>query len=185
MSDGPSTWHVSDPTQKVAMKAAKEAWVTAVIPILESTAARYGGYITYGALAERLFEETGYRTTQQLNYWIGDVLGTVQDDTKADGRPPLSSLVVYATGGVGPGYKNHKHDSKELTSETERQQAAAVDRLACYRRYCRDLPLDAAPQMTALWDAKHTRRAQPTPPPAQVCPECRMTLPATGLCDCT
>jgi hypothetical protein len=130
------------------------AWVQATEAILEKVAATYGGSITYEELAQQLFDETGYRTRMLLGQWIGQVLGPVQAATLTDGKPPLSSLVVRAaTGGVGDGYVNHGHP-EGFASFAERQHAAAVDRLTCYRTYCAHVPEDAAPQMTSLYIAK-------------------------------
>ncbi|HLM04340.1 MAG TPA: hypothetical protein VK402_04010 [Blastococcus sp.] len=135
MAETPGTWHDSDPTTKVAWPVAVAAWVQATEAILERVAATYGGSITYEQLAEQLFDETGYRTRMLLGQWIGQVLGPVQAATLTDGKPPLSSLVVRAaTGGVGDGYVNHEHP-EGFASFAERQHAAAVDRLTCYRTY--------------------------------------------------
>ncbi len=159
MAGSPGTWHDSDPTTKAAWPVAVAAWVQATEAILERVAATYGGSITYEQLAQQLFDETGYRTRMLLGQWIGQVLGPVQTATLTHGKPPLSSLVVRAaTGGVGDGYVNHDHP-EGFASFAERQQAAAVDRLTCYRTYCDDVPEDAAPQMTSLYIAKqHTPR---------------------------
>src|SRR5829696_2283461 len=154
MAETPGTWHDSDPTRPVAWHVAVAAWLEATEAILEGVAAAYGGSITYDELAQHLFAETGYRTRMMLGHWIGKVLGPVQAATLTEGKPPLSALVVRAgTGGVGDGYINHKHP-EGFDSFTERQHAAAVDRLTCYRTYCDHVPAEAAPQMTALYIAK-------------------------------
>lgn len=150
-ADGPGTWHAKDPTTQVAWPVAVAAWVRATEIILERVAASYGGSITYEELAQQLFEETGYRTRMLLGQWIGQVLRPVQAATLTDRKPPLSSLVVRAaTGGVGDGYVNHDHP-EGIASFAERQHAAAVDRLTCYRTYCAHVPENAAPQMTPLY----------------------------------
>ncbi len=157
-AETPGTWHDSDPATKAAWPVAVAAWVQATPTILERVAATYGGSITYEQLAHQLFDETGYRTRMLLGQWIGQVLGPVQAATLTGGKPPLSSLVVRAaTGGVGDGYVNHEHPDG-FASFTERQHAAAVDRLECYRRYCDRVPGDAAPQMTPLFIEKQTSR---------------------------
>ena len=182
MAETPGTWHDSDPTAKAAWSVAVAAWVQATEAILEGVAATYGGSITYQQLAEQLFDDTGYRTEMLLGNWIGKVLGPVQVATLAEGKPPLSSLVVRAeTGGVGDGYVNHEHPKGFATSD-ERQRAAAVDRLTCYRSYCDHVPTDAAPQMTSLYFAKHPGQ-KPAPPPPKTCPTHNMVLPASGRCD--
>src|SRR4051794_40530179 len=160
MAETPGTWHDSDPTTKAPWPVAVAAWVDAAEAILERVAATYGGSITYQPLAKQLFDETGYRTRMMLGHWIGKVLGPVQAATLSEGKPPLSSLVVRAeTGGVGDGYVNHEHPNG-FASSAERQYAAAVDRLTCYRIYCDHVPEDAAPQMTSLYIAKQTPRQQ-------------------------
>jgi hypothetical protein len=165
--------------------------VEATETILEEVAATYGASITYEQLAQRLFERTGYRTRMMLGHWIGQVLGPVQAATLTGGKPPLSALVVRAgTGGVGDGYVNHEHP-EGFESFTNRQRAAAVDRLTCYRAYCDHVPPDAEPQMTALYLAKQpwlhveqrSPQPKPAPPPLRTCPTHNMALPASGRCD--
>ena len=193
MVETPGTWHDSDPTRKAAWPVARRAWVQATEPILEKVAATYGSSITYEQLAQQLFDETGYRTRMLLGQWIGrQVLGPVQVATLTEGKPPLSSLVVRAgTGGVGDGYVNHEHP-EGFGSFAERQHAAAVDRLTCYRTYCDHVPEDAAPQMTSLYIAKQTslhiprqspRQKPASAPPPGTCPTHNMVLPASGRCD--
>ena len=183
MAEAPGTWHVSDPSIKVDWPVAVSTWAAATEPVLESVASTYGSSITYEQLGEQLFEQTGYRTRMLLGNWIGQVLGPVQTATLAEGKPPLSSLVVRAeTGGVGDGYVNHQNP-RGFARFAERQQAAAVDRLTCYRVYCDHVPEDAEPQMTALYVAKNTPKVNPAPPPPKICPNCFTVLPANGLCD--
>ena len=191
----PGTWHDSAPTRKADWPVAVAAWVEATEAILERVAAVYGASITYEQLAEQLFDATGYRTRMMLGHWIGQVLGPVQAATLTEGKPPLSSLVVRAgTGGVGDGYVNHEHP-EGFASFAERQHAAAVDRLTCYRTYCDHVPEKAAPQMTSLYLAKQAGRREPAssarrrvapprlPSPPRTCTTCFTVLPATGRCD--
>lgn len=191
MVESPGTWHDSDPTRKVDWHVAVTAWVQATEGILEGVASTYGSSITYEQLAHQLFEKTRYRTRMMLGHWIGQVLGPVQAATLTEGKPPLSALVVRAgTGGVGDGYVNHEHPGG-FASFAERQRAAAVDRLTCYRAYCDHVPDDATPQMTALFIAKRTSldtvertpRQKPAPPPPKICSTHNMVLPASGRCD--
>lgn len=191
MAETPGTWHDSEPTRKVAWDVAVTAWVRATEPILVGVAATYGGSITYDQLAGQLFDRTHYRTRMLLGQWIGQVLGPVQTATLTQGKPPLSALVVRAgTGGVGEGYSNHEHP-EGFDSFLERQRAAAVDRLFCYRTYCKSVPENAAPEMTPLFIAKKTwlhipkeaPRQKPSPPLLpRTCPTHNMVLPASGLC---
>lgn len=181
MAKPPGTWHDSDSSSKVPWPTAVSSWAAATEPILEGVASTYGGSITYQLLAQNLFEQTGYRTLMLLGNWIGKVLGPVQSATLAEGKPPLSSLVVRAeTGGVGDGYVNHQNPCGFATY-AERQEAAAVDRLTCYRVYCDHVPEDAAPHMTALYIAKNAVKTEPSSAP--MCPMCSTAVPASGVCD--
>jgi hypothetical protein len=191
VAETPGTWHDSDPTRKVDWPVAVDAWVVATEAILEEVAATYGASITYEQLAQQLFDRTGYRTRMMLGHWIGQVLGPVQGATLTEGKPPLSALVVRAgTGGVGDGYVNHQYP-EGFVSFAERQHAAAIDRLTCYRTYCDDVPSDARPQMTPLFIARRTslypveqpRRTKPAPPSPRTCQTCFTVLPASGRCD--
>lgn len=183
---GFGTWRVGPPPTKVAWSDAIAEWTAAAVPILQRVASNYNGSITYEDLAERIQTETGIRTRVRLSNWIGKVLGPVQDETLTSGNPPLSSLVIQKhTGGVGAGYINHTH-MEGYSDDTERQRAAAEDRLTCYRAYCQDLPEDAEPQMTELYVCRHQPRKRDSRPRAEVatCPRCHMALPASGVCEC-
>lgn len=183
---GFGTWRVGPPPTKVAWPDAIAAWTAAAVPILKRVASNYNGSITYEDLAERIQTETDIRTRVRLSNWIGKVLGPVQDETLTSGSPPLSSLVIQKhTGGVGAGYINHTH-MEGFSDDTERQMAAAEDRLTCYRAYCQDLPEDAEPHMTELYMRRHQPRKRDSRPRAEVptCPRCHMALPASGVCEC-
>lgn len=183
---GFGTWRVGPPPTKVAWSDAIAEWTAAAVPILQRVASNYNGSITYEDLAERIQTETGIRTRVRLSNWIGKVLGPVQDETLTSGNPPLSSLVIQKrTGGVGAGYINHTH-MEGYSDDTERQRAAAEDRLTCYRAYSQDLPEDAEPQMTELYVRRHQPRKRDSRTRAEVatCPRCHMALPASGVCEC-
>lgn len=181
MDETPGTWRDDDPPIAVAWTEAIAAWTEAAVPILETVASHYTGSVTYEQLAEQLFETTGVRTKMLLSNWIGKVLGPVQGTTLAEDKPPLTSLVVTADGAVGKGYINHAH-RHGFTADFERQEAAASDRLECYRVYCDHVPEDARPHMTALYLAKHTRQPKAVVQP-KICPTCSMMLPVSGQCD--
>jgi hypothetical protein len=71
-------------------------------------------------------------------------------------RPALSSLVVTATDGtVGAGFDEVLRASGQeiLATSLERERAAAVERLACYRA-SGDVPADAEPTLTAKYEAQ-------------------------------
>ncbi|TNU73674.1 hypothetical protein FH969_10095 [Miniimonas arenae] len=198
---GPGTWHDAAPEVQVEFDVAVQAWVEATVPLLEEVAGRYGGYVLYGDLAHELFERTGYRTRMLSGNWMGKVLSPVQRATSTDGRPPLTSLVVHADGSVSDGYITHGHLGG-FTDDVARQNAAAADRLTCYRLYADDVPDDAQPRMTTAWvdrygegprphrekseraaarAAKAAAAARAEEPPA-ICPSCFMQLPVSGVC---
>lgn len=158
----PSTWRDSDPDTKVAPNVAIGEWAAALSPVLEQVAADYGAYLTVDELAERLFTATGVRTRTVPGRWMSRVLGPIHRATVTSNAPPFASLVVRATGGVGPSYTNHAHPHG-FDNEYDRQWAAAADRLACYRHVGAELPADARPALTELYLRHRGEPARPQP----------------------
>ncbi|OYO23446.1 hypothetical protein CGZ93_05740 [Enemella dayhoffiae] len=163
-----------------------DAWTDATIPVLSRVAERPYGHITYKDLAEELQRTTGYRTRTLLGNWIGRVLEPVIGSCLDQGLPPLTSLVVHtSTGDVGDGYHNPQHPYRSLSGD-RLEAVAAADRLACYRFFCPDLPADAEPRPTSLHseiEESRRRSAAATRPERQVCDQCFMEVPRTGVCD--
>lgn len=184
MGMAPGTWRISDPSTKVQWKEGISALGgshrTNSPTVWRSV---YGRSIAYEQLAEELFEQTGYGTRMLLGNWIGQVLGPVQSATLAEGKPPLSSLVVRAeTGGVGEGYVNHQHPQGFATF-AERQQAAAVDRL----HLLPSLPRSRARRRRTSDDRAVLRQEQreggPCTPTAKDLPYMLHRATTSGRCD--
>jgi hypothetical protein len=162
---------------------AKAAWVVAARDVLIETAKQYGAYVTYGELAARLFDITDIETSQQLQYWIGPVLGRVADECHQLGEPPLTALCVRQTEAVGPGYTY----VIELTGETmpaDVDQHAAEARLRCYQFFGAELPADGGrPSLTRKIAADRQRKARREPRAVSLCSSCFTQLPNSGQCD--
>ena len=70
---------------EVGVEESRAAWAEAARPILIEVAQHYHAVITYKDLAEEAQRVTGIRGTQQMHYWIGDVLGRVSRDAFSRG----------------------------------------------------------------------------------------------------
>lgn len=171
---------------EVGLDESRDAWAEAARPILIDVAKHYHQVITYKDLATQAQWATGVRSTQQMHYWIGDVLKRVSTDSFNRGEPLLSSLCVSSDGSVGERYAAAvAATTDDLTDDGD--DHAALQRLACYRHFqAADLPADGGspaltPQLTARRArAKKVRLAEA---PIDVCPKCNTQLPATKVCD--
>lgn len=162
-------------------QAEKEAvWAPVAHEVLIRTAETYGGFITYGELASHVQEATSISTRVGMQNWIGRLLGAVSDDAESREEPHLSSLCVHQDQSIGLGYPWAAPDSTEI----EREEIAARDRLECYRVYAKDLPADGgSPLMTPAMSERFERQRRSTPAPRPICPRCSMELPASGICE--
>ncbi|GGG68190.1 hypothetical protein GCM10011374_35650 [Kocuria dechangensis] len=165
-------------------------WAEATVPKLKDIASHYGHYITYGELAEHLFETTGVRTDQRLDFWIKDVLGMVLDYCDAMNYPALPALVVQKKSGmVGPGFSAWLPKIGMSATQEPRvlEGVAAEERLKCYKRFGADVPPDAKAKPTreyeALLDKEDRAAGRGTPQPEAMCPTCFRVLPLSGQCD--
>ena len=186
------TEHVQDSAEvvrdspEVGVEESRAAWAEAARPILIEVAQHYHAVITYKDLATEAQRVTGIHGSQQMHYWIGDVLGRVSRDAHSRGEPLLSALCVKADGTVGERYVAVVAETTgDLTADGD--DHAALQRLACYRYFnAPDLPADGGsaaltPQLTARRArAKKVRLAEA---PIDVCPTCNTQLPATKVCD--
>jgi hypothetical protein len=171
---------------EVGLEESRDAWAEAARPILIEVAKHYQQVITYKDLATRAQWVTGVRSTQQMHYWIGDVLKRVSAESFSRGEPLLSALCVSSDGSVGERYAAAvAAPTADLTDDGD--DHAALQRLACYRHFeAADLPADGGsptltPQLTARRArAKKVRLAEA---PIDVCPKCHTQLPATKVCD--
>lgn len=166
--------------------SAREAWAEAARPLLVATAKRYRAITTYKDFAAAVQEQTGIRTAQLIQHWVGDVLLRVARDCAAREEPNLASLVVNAQGSVGSAYTSAIKDTRgEDIGDPD--DHAAKERLACYRFFeAPDLPSDGGvPTMTEKVSAARTRarKASALARPVDTCPQCNMAFPATKVCD--
>lgn len=169
-------------------RPANEVWADEAQSILESVAAEYGRIITYQELGERIQQQTGVTTRALVRNWIGPVLGSVLQRCQQDGKPPLTSLVVGKSDGrVGVGYDDVflALGQPSPADSAEREQHAATSRLECYRRYSRDVPAAARPQLSpTLQNAMDKeRKLRKSLEQAPRCKTCNVELSRSGICD--
>ena len=155
------------------------AWQKAARPILERVARSYDETITYGELGKLVQADTGIETKSLLQNWIGDVLWCVAQTQASPDEPMITSLVVDRNGNVGPGYADAVRSRYGFVPE-DPEAHADEERLACYRFFQADVPVNARPK-----PSKHSRRRSPKPtvPTAKYCELCGVRLPLTGICD--
>ena len=180
---------------------ALEAWAHAAHAALVETAGAYHAIVGESALAERVQEASGIRTSRPHDRWLAKVLAPLAHLHHHDGQPPLTALVVDATGRVGERYADVLTATEQLpvADPSAREQHAARARLACYR-WAGSAPADGGEPAPLVLTTRRTRAARaprpprepkPTPPrrvaasdrPVIVCPHCFMAVPATGVCD--
>lgn len=184
----PGTYRESDESA-VTSADALVAWVAEARPALERTARIYRATITYKELSEEVQAASGIRTRRLLQYWIGDVLGTVSHDCNESGEPLLSALCVRSDGSVGPGYAIAVAENLGGDQPDDLDMHAAEERLRCYRYFGADLPLDGGtPALTKQVAAARLRaRRRVSAPLADesrpICPNCFLMLPVSGQCD--
>lgn len=182
----PATWHFRRPAKQVDFNVALEAWTEACLPILEKVASRYGATITTHDLQAELFSASGYHTRRDGGTWLPGVVDAVLQRTIDEGLPPLASLVVGKGDGiVGPNYRSATLEKGSLTDTHEIELLAAADRLACYKKYCDDVPADAKPELTRTYVMRKKGRMEPSnrAPDSNFCPRCNLMLLPTGQCD--
>lgn len=154
--------------------------------MLQEVAGTFGNYITYKGLATRVFDITGVTTDMLVQNLSSRLLNQVIHICHERNLPALSSLVVSAADGtVGAGFDAVLRVAGREVPATplERERAAAAERLECYRAYCPDVPADAVPQLTPVYEARVNHAKKDGPRPKPVCTIHGFQLPATGICD--
>lgn len=172
------------------MRDARLVWVPFARESLLRTAKKYNAYITYADLAEELQIKSGIRTKQLVHYWIGKVLGIVSSDCHRLDEPLLSSLCVHQNGSVGASYGAALDETYGGTRPEDLDQAAAEERLECYRRFGAQMPEDGGrPSLTPMLAAMRSKRAATASRARaaieverEVCKSCHLRLPSSGVC---
>ncbi len=163
-----------------------ERWAQAAVPVLQEVAGTYGNFITYKDLANRVFKETETSTRMLIPNFSSRLLNRVIQICLEQELPALSSLVVNASDGtVGPGFDAVLRASGRDVPGTvlERERIAAAERLECYRRCGAEVPADAEPRLTPVFEARVNPPKKAEPKPKPVCAVHGIQLPATGICD--
>ena len=202
-------WYEPDGTG-TSEAIALETWARTAHEILEETASTYHATITEGALAHRLLTETGIATSRPHPRWLPKLLQPLAALHYRDDYPPLTALVVDGRGWVGERYDDvlRAAEQRPITDPTERERHASRARLECYQ-WAESVPEDgghpeivemkapraarapraatsaAAPRARTPREPKPVvpKKVAPADRPVNVCPNCNMSIPATGLCD--
>jgi hypothetical protein len=182
MSERRGTWREPG-GEPVAGSEARAAWTEVARPALLQVARRYGDYITYKDLSERVQHDAGIRTTQRMDYWIGAVLGAVSAECHSRGEPLLSAFCVHADETVGAGYAVAVLEAYG-TAPDDPDRHAAEERLKAHRFFGADLPPDGGQPRLPPGIARRRARAAAavSPPPRPMCPNCFVELPVNGPC---
>lgn len=168
---------------------AEAAWAARAPEVLAEVAKGYQALITHTDLAARLQADTGIRTRSNPQTWLGRVLAVAAADDVAQGRPPLTSLVVHRTNGtVGEPYNEvlRVTGQQPIDDEVARERHAAEARMECYRWAGANLPADGgnsalSPRYDMVLSRGRKKARQEAEP--DVCPTCFMAIPPTGVCD--
>ncbi|MDO9456592.1 hypothetical protein [Nocardioides sp.] len=193
-------WRAPDPTEldeqgepgdpvAVDQAEAEALWAARAPQILTEVASAYQGLITHTDLAARLQADTGVHTRSNPQTWLGRVLAVSSADDVAQGRPPLTSLVVHRVNGtVGAPYDEVLRVTGQdpIEDEVERERHAAEARMECYRWANATLPADGGHSaLSPRYDMVLTRGRRKARQEAEpdVCPTCFMAIPPTGVCD--
>lgn len=128
------------------MAAALDSWSPHAVALLEDTARKYNGFVTYKQLGEHVQEHSGISHKAVLSNWIGDLLARVIDYCAAARIPQVSALCVREDGTVGDGYRHAILAGGQTEADLDLNQLddhAARMRLDCYRHFeAADLPAD-------------------------------------------
>jgi hypothetical protein len=129
--------------QYVSNADALTAWTPAAREVLLETARTYHAVVAPEVLAARVQESTGISTDQEPTAWIGRLRERVAADAQRRDEPPLAALCP-------------------LGSDDD---AAAEDRLRCYREYALDLPADGGvPARVRVAPVRRETRARSSAP---------------------
>ncbi|MDR2723215.1 MAG: hypothetical protein LBB54_05780 [Cellulomonadaceae bacterium] len=139
-------WRIDDNT-RVPFGEALEAWASVAVDLLLTTARSYGATVTHKQLAKKVQDATGIIEGDSVDQWIPLLLDRVAAIASKVGAPPVTSLCIGADGSVGLSYSLRMPDDDLVDWGDDVDLLAAHHRLACYRKFARNVPADAAPEL--------------------------------------
>lgn len=187
----------------IGSEAAHETWALAATQVLEQVASAYHAVVTINELGDAIQQRSRIRTRQPPRQFLGDVLFRVTTSCVERRQPNLSALCVTETGLMPDWYADTVLHLRGVQL-ADAAQAAAEERLDCYREFAADLPADggvpalpprperphrvAIPRAAGVRAVREPRVTTPRKPAAtdvmpKICPTCFMALPASGRCD--
>jgi hypothetical protein len=180
----PAAW-TADGTE-VSFADARVKWAEVAYDVLRETAGRFGDYITYSALAEKVQAQSGISTRLLTRNWVGKVLDTVAERCQSEDERQLTSLCVKtADETVGDGY-GYVFELAGTPVPEDLQLHAAQARLECYEFYGATMPRGGGrPALTKkvarVRDVAAAKRREEIPP--VLCVTCNVQVPKSGRCD--
>ncbi|MEL4356907.1 MULTISPECIES: hypothetical protein [unclassified Luteococcus] len=179
--------------------SAVKAWAQAAHELLVETAAAQQS-IEYTKLARLVQQRSGINTKQPTAKWIAPLLGMIARKCDAENLPLLTALATRRDGSVGQAYDEILRLARIPVDFEDREEHAADQREACYRRWrgavaspsaapgASSSPAPARKPVvvgTAPAAKKTTvgRAAKKEPLQGNSCPRCFMQMSLTGVCD--
>jgi hypothetical protein len=180
----PAAWTADG--EEVSFADARVEWSKVAYDVLRETAGRYGDYITYSALSEKVQALSGISTRLLTRNWVGKVLDTVAERCQADDERQLTSLAVKtADETVGDGY-GYVLELAGTPLPEDLQLHAAQARLECYEFYGATIPRGGGraaltKKVARVREVAAAKRREEIPP--VLCAICNVQVPKSGRCD--
>jgi hypothetical protein len=177
----------------VSFRDASVAWALAAHEVLAEIATGYGHFVTIKELADRVQDMSGVRTDAPTRTWMDAILRKVARRCHAAGEPPLTALCVRPNHTVTDSYK-YVLELAALPMPNDVELHAAYARWQCYAAYGTEVPAGVPPLTPKVAARRGTpvaavepvarEVAEPAPEAGrtQVCTECFIQLPASGVC---
>ena len=176
---------------EVAWSEAEVAWSAAAFDILRDLAGHDQAIVEDHELAKEVQRRAQIHTASPMRHWMRAVLHRVTQRAHEHGLPPLATLVV----GRHDGMVGDVHDDVRAVrgdppvgDPDGREDAAARDRLECYRWAHAVAGHRGTPALSPKLQKQRDRTAREQLATRQMrlgnaCPGCGLTMPLTGVCD--
>jgi hypothetical protein len=180
----PAAWTADG--EEVAFADARVEWAKVAYDVLRDTAGRYGDYVTYSTLSEKVQAQSGIATRLLTRNWVGKVLDTVAERCQQAGEPQLTALAVKtADETVGDGY-GYVLELAGKPLPDDLQMHAAEARLECYEFYGATIPRGGGratltKKVARVREVAAAKRREEIPP--VLCVNCNVQVPKSGRCD--
>ncbi|MEL4505979.1 hypothetical protein AAEX63_13835 [Luteococcus sp. H138] len=185
---------VRDSGDFVDQVSAVKAWAQAAHELLVETAGAQST-IEYAKLARLVQQRSGISTKQPIAKWIAPLLGMIARKCDGEKLPLLTALATRRDGSVGQAYDEILRLARIPVDFEDREEHAADQREACYRRWQGSTPQPGTSlagatrpvvvvgKTPAAKKVVGGRAAKKEPLQGNTCPRCFMQMSLTGVCD--